>query len=53
MADLVKKAYQKTRFSNAELLEFSKCAMTFHFLNNYFKIQHPIRGSILYNAYLL
>ena len=42
MADLVKKAYQKTRFSNAELLEFSKCANDpFHFLNNYFKIQHP------------
>jgi|TARA_B100000085_G_scaffold79311_1_gene71425 hypothetical protein len=52
MADLVKKAYQKTRFSNTELLEFSKCANDpFHFLNNYFKIQHPTRGSILYNAY--
>ena len=52
MADLTKKAYQKTQFSNQQLLEFSKCATDpFYFLNNYFKIQHPTRGSMLYDAY--
>ena len=51
MADLTKKAYQKTQFSNAQLLEFSKCANDpFYFLNNYFKIQHPTKGSMTYDA---
>ena len=52
MADLTKKAYQKTKFSNAQLLEFSKCASDpFYFLNTYFKIQHPTKGSMTYDAY--
>ena len=52
MADLTKKAYQKTQFSNQQLLEFSRCANDpFYFLNNYFKIQHPTKGSMTYDAY--
>jgi hypothetical protein len=52
MADLVKKAHSKTEFSNAQLAEFSKCLNDpYYFLNNYFIIQHPTRGSINYKAY--
>lgn len=52
MADLTKKPYQKTQFSNQQLLEFSKCMTDpFYFLKKYFMIQHPTRGSISYNAY--
>ena len=52
MADLTKKPYQKTQFSNAQLLEFSKCMSDpFYFLNKYFWIQHPTKGQILYHAY--
>ena len=52
MADLTKKPYQKTQFSNIQLLEFSKCMTDpFYFLNKYFWIQHPTKGQILYAAY--
>jgi len=52
VADLTKKPYTKTQFSNVQLLEFSKCMSDpFYFLSKYFMIQHPIRGSILYKAY--
>ena len=52
MADLTKKPYQKTQFSNVQLLEFSKCMTDpFYFLNKYFWIQHPTKGQILYAAY--
>ena len=52
MADLTKKPYTKTQFSNVQLLEFSKCMTDpFYFLEKYFTIQHPTRGSISYNAY--
>lgn len=52
MADLTKKPYQKTQFSNTQLLEFSKCMSDpFYFLNQYFWIQHPTQGQILYAAY--
>jgi hypothetical protein len=52
MADLTKRAYAKTEYTNEQLSEFSKCASDpYHFLNNYFIIQHPTKGSINYNAY--
>ena len=52
MADLTKKAYSKTQFTNEQLLEFSKCIEDpYHFLNNYFTIQHPTKGSMIYKAY--
>jgi hypothetical protein len=52
LADLTKKPYAKTQFSNTQLLEFSKCMSDpFYFLNQYFWIQHPTQGQILYKAY--
>ena len=52
MADLTKRAYEKTEFTNFELAEFSKCMNDPHFfLNNYFYIQHPTKGSLIYTAY--
>lgn len=52
MADLTKKAYSKTQFTNEQLLEFSKCIEDpYHFLSNYFTIQHPTKGSMIYKPY--
>ena len=51
MADLTKRAYQNTEFTNEQLLEFSKCMDPYYFLNNYFTIQHPTKGSMIYKAY--
>ena len=51
MADLTKRAYQNTEFTNEQLLEFSKCVDPYYFLNNYFTIQHPTKGSMIYKAY--
>ena len=45
---LVKKAYQRTKMTDQELLEFSLCADPEtgcdYFLRNFFYIQHPTRG---------
>lgn len=52
MADLTKRAYGKTEFTNDQLLEISKCmADPYYFLNQYFTIQHPTKGSMIYKAY--
>lgn len=52
MADLTKRAYQKTEFTDHELREFSLCLNDpNYFLNNYFNIQHPTKGSMIYKAY--
>ena len=52
MADLTKRAYQKTEFTNEQLLELSKCIDDpYYFLNQYFTIQHPTKGSMIYKAY--
>ena len=52
MADLTKQAYKKTEFTDEQLLEFSKCVDDpYYFLNTYFTIQHPTRGSMVYKAY--
>ena len=51
MADLTKRAYQNTEYTNEQLLEFSKCMDPYYFLNNYFTIQHPTKGSMIYKAY--
>ena len=51
MADLTKRAYQKTEYTDSQLLEFSKCLDPYYFLNNYFTIQHPTKGSMIYKAY--
>jgi len=52
MADLTKRAYATTEFTDEQLLEFSLCADDpYYFLNNYFKIQHPTKGSMIYKAF--
>lgn len=52
MADLTKRAYQKTEYTNEQLLELSKCIDDpYYFLNQYFTIQHPIKGSMIYKAF--
>lgn len=52
MADLTKKAHTKTEFTDQQLLEFSLCADDpYYFLDNYFYIQHPTKGSMLYQAF--
>lgn len=52
MADLTKRAYSKTEYTNQQLAEFSKCMDDpYYFLNQYYMIQHPTKGSINYKAY--
>jgi len=51
MADLTKRAYAKTEYTDSQLLEFSKCFDPYYFLNTYFTIQHPTKGSMIYKAY--
>ena len=53
MADetsLVKSPYKKTAFTDEQLVEFLKCADPItgpqYFMDNFFHIQHPIRGKI-------
>ncbi len=49
---LVKKPHQKQNFSRTQLEEFKKCVESPHyFLSNYFYIQHPVQGKILYKPY--
>lgn len=52
MADLTKQAYKNTEFTDAQLSEFSQCIDNpSYFLNTYFTIQHPTKGSMIYKAY--
>jgi len=52
---LVKKAYAKERMSNEQLIEFARCADpvtgAYFFTENYFSIQHPTKGKMLYKAF--
>lgn len=52
---LVKKAYKKESYTREQLTEFAKCADPNngikHFLSNYFNIQHPTKGRMLYQPY--
>jgi len=49
---LVKKPNQRERFTEQQIVEFAKCADPItgpeYFMTNYFYIQHPIKGRILY-----
>ena len=52
MADLTKRAYSKTEFTDFQLSEFSlSMDDPNYFLNNYFIIQHPTKGSMQYKAF--
>ena len=52
---LVKAPHRKETYSDAELTEFAKCADPIdgpmYFLNNFFYIQHPTRGKLLYQPF--
>ena len=52
---LVKKANQLESFTEHQIIEFVKCADPItgpkYFMNNYFYIQHPTRGRIVYTAF--
>ena len=52
---LVKKAYKKETFTREQLTEFAKCADpkdgVKYFLSNYFAIQHPTKGRMVYHPF--
>lgn len=52
---LVKKAYAKEKMSNEQLIEFARCADPdtgpYYFTNEFFNIQHPTKGKMLYKAF--
>jgi hypothetical protein len=52
---LVKKPHQITAFTNEQLQEFAKCADPVtgpeYFMSNYFYIQHPTKGRMLYTPF--
>jgi len=52
---LVKRPHMQESWTETELIEFARCADPVsgprYFLNNYFHIQHPTKGSMLYKAF--
>lgn len=52
---LVKKPHQQTAFTQAQLQEFVKCSDPIsgpeYFMSNYFYIQHPTKGRMLYEPF--
>ena len=52
---LTKKPYQKTSYTQDQILEFMKCAHPDtgprYFMKNYYHIQHPTQGRIKYVPY--
>ena len=52
---LVKKPHQKSAFTQAQLEEFVKCSDPVsgpeYFMSNYFYIQHPTKGRMLYEPF--
>ena len=54
-AVLVKSPHRRETYSNDELREFAKCADPvtgpMYFMDNFFHIQHPTRGKMLYHPF--
>lgn len=52
---LVKKPHQKESWTENQILEIAKCLNPLtgpaHFISNYFYIQHPIKGKIIYQPF--
>ena len=52
---IVKSPYQKVNFSEDQIVEFMKCADPDtgpeYFMSNYFYIQHPVKGKMLYQPF--
>jgi len=51
-ANIIKSPYQKVNFTEKQIQEFVKCADPVdgpeYFMSNYFYIQHPVKGKMLY-----
>jgi len=54
-ASIIKSPYQKVNFSEEQIVEFMRCADPDtgpeYFISNYFYIQHPVRGKMLYQPF--
>lgn len=52
---LIKKAYLKERYTDQQLMDLANCADPtvgpFYFMKNFFYIQHPVKGKLLYKAF--
>lgn len=52
---LIKKAYQKLRYTEEQLQEFMKCAHPdtgpYYFMNNFVKVQHPVKGGMDFHPF--
>ena len=52
---LIKKAHRNETWKEDQLIEFAKCADPatgpYHFMDNFFHIQHPVQGKMLYKAF--
>ena len=52
---LVKKPHLREKFTEEQLMEFAKCADPVtgpeYFMSNYFYIQHPTKGRMLYKPF--
>lgn len=52
---LVKRPHQEENYTEQQIIEFAKCAHPDtgpeYFMSNYFHIQHPVRGKLLYKPY--
>jgi hypothetical protein len=52
---LIKRPHIEESWTEFEIKEFAKCADPVdgpqYFMNNYFYIQHPVKGSMLYKAF--
>jgi len=52
---LVKPANRKESYTEQQILEFARCADPItgpeYFMDNYFHIQHPVKGRLLYHAF--
>ena len=53
---LIKKAHKQQLFTREELQDFAACADpntgVYYFMDNYFFIQHPTKGQLLYHPYV-
>jgi len=54
-ANIIKSPYQKVNFTEEQIQEFMKCADPDtgpeHFMSNYFNIQHPTKGKMVYKPF--
>ena len=52
---IIKSPYQKVNFSEEQIVEFMRCADPVtgpeYFMSNYFYIQHPVKGKMLYQPF--